>query len=274
MKRILACLLLVIMLIAYSGTAESNSALVQGITKTKHEGEGFASPQEAALAYANALIEADLDAMVSTFAVETYTANYDIRAGIARVRSFSSPRMNQIPVINEFSQSISAEMRYATVIGDITRQYMCGILIDAQNKDPYNWLTMTPITFNDETEIDAFFDYIDASPFARGLNDAKIDECKLFDASDFFDLDERATQNMIKVAQIYGYDEVHGVIVALIVNGSNYALVVEAARYGDIWYNLSFRPMACNYLNINSGFEGLLPLGEHSIDELFQELKP
>lgn len=76
-KRTISSLLLVFLLLNLSAC----NLRLPGTTR-KFEGPGYKSASEAATAYAEYLCKSDFDSMLSTFAIETYTENYDLKAYI------------------------------------------------------------------------------------------------------------------------------------------------------------------------------------------------
>ena len=91
----------------------------------RFEGKGYDSPEEALLDYADALKTGDIDRMISAYAIESYSENYDTLAYIRRYQSFSNSRGTFIitPTDNEIVKRINLENRYAAVTELVRRQY-------------------------------------------------------------------------------------------------------------------------------------------------------
>ena len=105
----------------------------------KIEGDGFATPEEAITAFAEALQEGDLDKMISTFAIESYCERYDMAGLIQRVASIQptfliTPGYPALDQTEDFTTRLNAEDRRADLILKIERPLMM-IALDRMQYD-------------------------------------------------------------------------------------------------------------------------------------------
>ena len=127
--------------IASSGTPTGESA---------YEGPGTATAEDAVSTYMNSLAASDLDAMVSSFAVETYVEHFDLRAYLELVRVYSLPgNPLLVPAETPFSAALGVEQRHSSVIDQILFQYLALV-------DPKLDLA-TSVNVSDETVLDDFY---------------------------------------------------------------------------------------------------------------------
>ena len=98
----------------------------------------------------NGLADSDVDAMVSSFAVETYVEHFDLRAYLELVRVYSVPgNPLLVPAETPFSASLGVEQRHSSVIDQILFQYLALV-------DPKLDLA-TSVNVSDETVLDEFY---------------------------------------------------------------------------------------------------------------------
>ena len=75
------------------------------------EGPGFYSAEDAVLAYLDAFSNADLEAMIATFAIESFAENYDLEMTIERMMAYSPIYEQRFPSSNRFTTSINIHQR-------------------------------------------------------------------------------------------------------------------------------------------------------------------
>lgn len=89
----------------------------------KIEGEGFDTPEEAALAYLKGLKEGDFEQVLSAFAVETYVKNYRLDKKIdGRWQYRFSDSL--IPSVSEYTEKLNIEMRRYDIFQNVQECYL------------------------------------------------------------------------------------------------------------------------------------------------------
>ena len=82
---------------ALFNVVSASSPLRTRDTAATQESAGYATPEDAVSAYIEALQQADLQAMASAFAIETYTANYDFTGYLELIRAYSPTAPIKLP---------------------------------------------------------------------------------------------------------------------------------------------------------------------------------
>ena len=221
---ILVCVLLIISL-------SINFALLIGNLKpTKHEGNGFDSPEEAVTAYMKALSKGDIDAMVSTFAIESYVENYDLEERIETTKAIS---MFESGLCFPNSSDYVRELNNQARIGWITTQIRNGyyVLLNAE-------IPETTMSFTGEDADDAIDDLIDQ--LSDPKFNKKLGSMRMGDILTAEDL-EVARENTKKLYKRYEYlnaDELYDLVIEFEFDGRDYYLFMLTAQYDGKWYNV------------------------------------
>lgn len=201
-----------------------------GRTSATVEGPGFDSPEEAALAYANALKKGDVNGILAVFAIETYVEKYDLEEYLDYVRAF---------FITNGILGIDSDDSYTMGISLIERQYQI------TKNLTYLYLTLgelnnftAPITLNGKP-------YNDASDF---MNDLVIDnwmdmmaEMEINDVLEAGELPVDVNAGLVDTLErqekYLNCDELVAMAVEITIDGDDYYLCVDVACYDGKWYN-------------------------------------
>lgn len=89
----------------------------------KIEGDGFDTPEEAALAYLKGLKEGDFEQVLSAFAVETYVKNYRLDKQIDGRWQYSLSD-SFVPSVSEYTKKLNIEMRRHEIFRNIQEGYL------------------------------------------------------------------------------------------------------------------------------------------------------
>ena len=201
--------------------------------KPSIESRGYDSPEEAFLAYAEALKTGDVSKMLSTFAIETYVKNYDLEAYLDYTRAFSP---NQ--------GTLEAHTPYTQEINFIARQYQ----ITQQLKNMYTLIALgedaftSIITFNGAPydDPDDFLDDYVMDDWMETLAKMRVDDDFQY-LDDFFDTDtvDSMEEHLDDQCDFYGCKEIVPLALEIKLDGEEYLMTINVARYGDKWYNLT-----------------------------------
>ena len=211
----------------------------------KVEGKGFASPEAAITAYVDALSDGDVDKMLSTFAVETYSENYDLEAYIMWLHTYYYYiGYVSIPNDSQFEQGINRYTRVSELTSQIRSAYfaLAGVNVDE------SYLTFHANTL--EEEIEETLDQLTV----RNLDD-KLSSIKKGDIlyADDFDVDGEQLDRIYERYNYMGADEFCDVVMEIKFNGNEYYVFMLTAKYGEKWYNITpLTPLA--------GYQGLSSL--------------
>ena len=200
---------------------------------TTYEGPGAASPQDAVSAYMDGLAAGDLDAMVSTFAVETFADNFDLRAYLERIGAYSaSVTPVLVPAETPFTQALGVEQRHAEVIGQIRFQFLA--LADP-DLEPTEMINLT-----DGTTLDDFYNGL-----VTAVAEVDLAEVGSFTFVPMADVDPSAAEdyaseqnqaNLEELGDVFGADEITDLVVSFTIGGQEFLAFFSVVRYGDAWW--------------------------------------
>lgn len=213
-----------------------------GGSESRLEGEGFDSPEEAVVAYAEYLKEGDLKGMLSTFAVESYVENVDMEAFYEQMGFFDLSSKNSLgmafPNGEGLAEEINVEMRRGSIINMIYSQHMTRLLPGTEFGELLERANL-PFGQRDQWEEQAE-KLVRALRQDPGFSDMEIGET--FCAEDMLSEDkfEGYLKNLDRVSAYYGADELQDICLELTIDGADYQLFVQTGRYHGKWYNLTF----------------------------------
>ena len=196
------------------------------------EGDGFATPEDAAMEYLTGLKERDVAKMLNAFAFETYVEHFDLEQALEDLRSWTINLSAGLPNEIDVYRQLNVYLLYASQV-----QRIRGSLLSFQwegNRDPYVPFTL----FSDfENATDAYdFLLTDRSELLGTISDIEfVDPQTVVDNENLF-TNERAMKSQDKIRQRMGADEQAHLCAALKMGGSDYYFTCSAARYGDKWY--------------------------------------
>ncbi len=220
--------------------------LINGIVGSdadKIEGKGYDTPEKAAEAYLIALRDQDIDAMISTFAIESYVENYDFNA-LIEFYKFYGPNMEMpFPNSTPYTKELNAESRRQFIARNISNQFFyCNDLIEDNEYGKTLSLKDYPDLVEDmeKASKDYFFEDLEIT----GSMDPE-------DISDFYE-GERNQENIAKQAKIYGAtkDEVANVVITFELDGDEYIFCPQLIEYNGRWYIQSFQGNLSNLIGI------------------------
>lgn len=203
------------------------------------EGAGFDTPEEAALAYVQALKDQDVMGAISTFAIESFVENVDFEAYSERLSTFQPISMDYVaPVGNEYYTGIKTLRRLNVIAQNMSMGYLTGIWVDDFSGDIGH-----PVVFPSDdraARIAEFRDALQQNAAEFALEDLEIlgvaDMEKFVEIPEYY-YSEANLKNIARQAVTYGCDELRDVAVHLTIGGEDYLQFMQCMRYGDRWYN-------------------------------------
>lgn len=227
----IVCMLLSVLLIASVARNVSANVVYRPV---RLEGEGYHSPEMAVRAYVSALSEGDMSKMLSTFAIESYVENYDLKANIA-ANGYYSYMSQEVPLPND-SLFASDLNRYARLA-----------LLDRQIK--YGYYSLTGIEFTKAEEvfsrrkddfsenISFFVDNLGDPDFDKKLSAIKIG--RILDVSDF-DIDREIYNRSFSynLSRYGNVEELQELALEFTFDGKDYYQFMLTGKINGKWYNL------------------------------------
>ena len=221
------------------------------------EGPGFATPEDAAKAYLMGLEAQNMDAMLSTFAMESYVENYDFEAQVERLMSYQINMEIRFPNTNDYTRRMNIASRSSQVAGLILFQYMSFNTPDALND-------ATPVMLNEPGAVSDFVEKFERDTEDYVFEDLEIkDTLKPEDLSDMYE-NEMNQENIAKQAKTFGANEedVANIAVTFEADGDEYIFCPQMVRYDGKWYLQSLQGNLANLLGIDVFKGGIMPFDE------------
>ena len=214
MKRLLAILTVLALLIPAS------------LAEARHEGPGYDTPEEAVLAYIDALNRGDVDDMLSAFALETFVDHCDAETAMQRLQSISPTALITVPVNGAYSRSLLINARRAQITNSLVQQY---IQISAQ-------LDYMAVPLQDAAARQEMLDRFADSPANAWEGNVTlvgwVNPALLSDKIAY-------PMNMVSAMLQSAYcdpDDLAWEVARLNVAGEDAVLLLQCAKYGDRWY--------------------------------------
>jgi len=211
----------------FTGMIPFDSAKSTDSAVARIEGPGYDTPEEAAEAYLTALKNQDVDAMASTFAVESYVENYDLAALCERLQAYTPSLDMKLPASNDYNARLDVETRKAVIISQIEYQYF---VFNVPSADMESTLLL-----EDHPDI--------VSSMEKDTKDyvfADLEITGTMKPEDLTDIYSSESNQETIAAQVkpYGVDEkdVATVIITFDASGKNWYFCPQLIRYEGKWY--------------------------------------
>lgn len=223
MKKIIA-LLLTLCLVLSLGACGGKATV---------EGKGYDTPEEAIVAYAEALKSGDMAKIMAVHAVETYVDRYDLEEYIDKVRVYNNAMDCPMPNTDAHTRQMNIVFRQNTIARQ--QQYLYLYVAFGEPYEP------VPITVHENG------DYTSTSKFLRELTQEEwleiLAEMEVGDVGDYRDVDIekdtwKNTQKKVysDMEKYLGCDEVTGLALEITLDGEDYYLCADLVCYGGKWY--------------------------------------
>ena len=261
MKKLLICLLA--LMLTVSALAEAPGGLRprrdEAVEETpevaadvRFEGEGYESPEEAVVAYLEALKKGDVEGMLATFAIETYVSEMDAQADLARMGVFQPTVGIRMPLGGEYQRQVAVAARYGQLAESLAYQWML-----FSWPEGYEAFGDESIAFQEDGAAEAFLTGLaenDAAARWQEMEVVGFVEPELMSTQYSDGVESRARQ-----AASHGCDEIVSVVAKLDIGGEEWYQCMDVACYGGKWYNLSFVGYIGHLLGLSYPTAGLFP---------------
>lgn len=248
MKKTLVILLALVLIFCLSGTVccEDGSSL-----NFKFEGEGFDTPEDAVLAFIDAWNREDLQAALSTFAIESLVDHVDPERYLEYNHMYNPTQIYfSIPANNTWIRDLEVVKRCAEVTNTLYNQYM------KNNSGEYFPSNGQPVMLKTKEEIDALL-----TVFEPPLTESWTGNIRFLEWIDPLLIDRLTSygslRSMTIQANLYGADDIMSLIAHIDLGEYQAILTMECLSYGGRWFN--FRPygQAAMILNLDPLSGGL-----------------
>lgn len=209
-----------------------------------HEGSGFDSPEEAILAYLSARSTGDLNAVMSTFAIETYVEHYDGQAVLEAHRTFSVSEVMPLPLSNDYTRQMKIVDRQMDIVDELALQYIHWLWPQEEYAlDNTGRLFLTGRGEESAQKAKTLLEAFDVegrealeaiAPQFVGFEEDVLEKMDVSDVTK-----ERYIEQLENYRVIYGCEEIVEKVARVQQGGLDGYLFMRCARYGGRWYNLS-----------------------------------
>lgn len=243
--------------------AESTDELIpsqedaEPMVATTIEGPGYDTPEEAVVAYLEAMKKGDVPGMLSTFAVETYIDNYDLIKQVERTGGYTPGTVPSLKSVDNYTRSINISRRRGDLVYQLRVQYFM-----VNEKDDYY---PRPLSIGEGREFrtsEELFNTIMNPEWTRELSQLEYGDIWTYDefksnlSTDYdWDLDYQRRRSQYIDEQ--GCDEFVPLIAEVKFRGEDYFLSLDVVCYDNKWYNVSLGGLISQYLGAsmyNYGF--------------------
>jgi len=199
----------------------------------KVEGRGYDSPEEAVLAYAEALQAGDVKKILKTFAVETYVENYALEERLERVRVYSKTAEGLPLAGDSYSREVNLIDRQAAIIRNLKFLYL-GVALEWDEE------SMISLASGGYADAEDLVDALTLDDWSDMLADIRFDD-------DFVYLDdileegpaERSEEVLKENRKTYGCDKIETLALEIELDGEDMYLCMDVACYDGKWYCLT-----------------------------------
>ncbi|MBR5040890.1 MAG: hypothetical protein IKX68_07205 [Clostridiales bacterium] len=268
-RRIIA-VCMVFVFLASCGCAKKKSNTI--------EGKGYGSPEDAALAFAEAFKEQDMDKMLSTFAIETYCSNFDTYLNMVRVRSLNISMMYNEPLApagEGYLKEANVYSRAGALSRNIDLLYAALISCNAdpEVEEMYEEVFGGQLISVDDPEyMEDSRALLDA---LTGAEDLDIQVGKVYGAETIFEKYylETNLKSAYSQAKIRNADGYKSLAVELKVNGQKSLVTMDAIKYGKKWYLCSLGGLLSMYMGMSLSTGGFVSKEEITDMGLLEDTK-
>ena len=235
-----------------NNTSEELPKWKETATRPKTESEGFATPQQAAIAFLDGLKAQDWEQMLGTFSVESYAEHYDLQAYTEYTQTYVYMKQDvSLPAVNEFVKAIVIRDRKKKVEKSIRQQ---GKGLYFSSKYTKGQAPMQEDTFHEWEDITEKM-ALESINVLGVITDDAVD--KLVGA----DIIEKMRDNLApQKAALLGTDQIKDCIIVYECEGESYLLFMETASYDGKWYNNEIGNGIATALGIPIEYVGAAPI--------------
>ena len=257
MKKIIALLCIALMLVPIAALAEQERIET-----------GFSSPEEAFKAYFEAFRKNDVNAMLSTFAVETYVENVDAYKQCER-KQIGIPYSDSttIPVTNDYIKELQIMIRLNQLSTTMYAQYILYSWYMGGANEDYN--PKNAIHIKEGRQIEEYLDTYSGNGFPEAIQKAEF--IRFTNMQELFGDISYADKLVTEALQRYNADAVDFVAAFVEIEGAEYLMYMDCAEYDGKWYNVNLNGILYNLLSNLRGalpyMGGLMPLDNLDMED-------
>ena len=235
---------------------ECGTKLQQDADLPKYEGNGFNTPEDAALCYLAGIKNLNFDQILSAFAWETQVDHFDYKAHITRAKGTDPTYVPGMPAANALLRSAMLEQLRDEQINAICRA------IELYVNDELLTSGRPTLMFKTEDEIEEYFQRCDNGKIE---NLATMENIRFYTSDDLTEglfSSDKVQRNYLRQNAKYGADEIKDMIVAADIGENTIIIAPTVARYGAQWYLVNVFSTTQSILGIESNRNAFYVLPE------------
>ena len=218
-----------------------------GFAAGKMEGDGYDSPEEAVLAYLDAMNRGDVGGMLSTFAIESYAENMD-PVLYTQYRRQYSPSANgfYLPREDIYALSLAAQARY----GDLANAILCDEAYAAFRAPSVSVGTAEErAALEEQFRQSAALNPVGNVEFVRWASPVGLTRGQIA---------HPAAGRSLAINAYVGAEDLTERIAEIRINGKTAYQGMTCARYGGRWYNLEFGGRILGFSGVSDPYSQIL----------------
>lgn len=216
--------------------------------RTRFEGNGFATPEEAVNCYLEGLKNRDIYAVISAFAIETRAEKQTLEGTLNNYRSYNSATIPSFPNDGSFLQDLNS----LVLLDNIVSKIKSGILKYVFSSDKYEISSYGNVTLKEDGEVEQFLASFDLTKVEALSSLTNIRFISPKDLSEKYEANNERGYEKNKVK--YGVDDYVELVAEFEIAGKKYMIAPLVGCYNGKWYIVDLLGLAAYELNID--FEG------------------
>lgn len=260
-RKIVVCVLIVLLVLAVlcaiafvSFASYDKQPASKDVAKVGafFEGEGFKTPEEAIIAYVEAFSAADVEKMLSTFAIETYVSNYDFEKDVERFTAYLPHMEQKMSAKSEYAQTLNTYIRIGHLTENIQNQYFYAVL--PTDSPLANGMPVMVSDFSGgASKIDEEMSNPDYLEKLKTIKNIEIVNSEETEKAEIF-----MKQQSEMLQEVYGTDEIEYLCAQFEMDGEQYLICMDVFCYDGAWYNGTFNGTVGSLMGIPNNQGGIM----------------
>lgn len=234
--------------------------------KSKYEGSGFETKEDAMKAYLKAFEKGDIEEIYKCYAIETLVENYQMKQQCKRFGGYTAYSSISFPLYGELSRSILTTAR----LNDVNKviYYRYGMLSGWDLDEIYS---SAGRSFDSENEIDEFID--EYFPNKEKEICSKCEIVSFYEPEEILGKQWTNTEKMNQnIIDVYGCEDYDSIGVVFKNNGKYYFIAQDLIKYNGRWFLLISESKFSAILQISITDGQMWPLGENFDEDDYRYL--
>lgn len=228
MKRFLCIMLVLSLLVGLCGCKKKES---------KIEGRGFDTPEEAVLAYMEALKSCDISRILSTFSVETFVDNCNMKGTYEAINGYTPRTLRPLVNTDECTRDINLIHRQMHIADGLRNMYLTVVLDGWEDTSSFR-----PGEDSEYEDINELISDMENTDWIGLLAELNVDTANIHKPEEVIDdyndsLADKIEKLRASRREIISCDDITERVVDVTIDGVDYYLCMEVTCYDGRWYN-------------------------------------